>query len=263
MAGADREPPRRPAAGRWRRLSKHGVREVRYRTASIVGQRSYERFALVGHARTGSNYVRSGLVTSRAIRMYDELFASHSRTHGETFEQVMATTRGRQPRSVRLVGFKLFYYHLSQQEWDEFAREPLRGIVHLTRRNRLRTVVSLAIATKTDRWTGTSGHISVADKRLILDVSSLPRKLDEIEQGEASARERLAGANVLEVVYEDVIADPEPEFARIGRFLGADDIDPSRIALPRQNPEPLRELIANYDEVVARLAGTRHAAFLE
>lgn len=52
----------------------------------------------------------------------------------------------------------------------------------------------------------------------------------------------------LTVFYEDLIGDGMPTFDAPQRFLGADP-KPLTITLRRQNPEPLRELLQNYDEL--------------
>lgn len=237
-------------------------RELRFRLGALVGHRAYDLFALVGHARTGSNYVLRGLATSSAVRVFNEPFADHNRRSDRSFDDVLSDLRGRQPRSVHVVGFKLFYYHLSDAEWSKLVELPSLRVVHLTRRNRLRTLVSLAIATKTDRWTGTRGRLPITERRIALDVPTLVQRLDEVESAEETARRRLYGLSVCELVYEDIVANPLAEFGRVGRFLGIEGMDVKKITLPRQNSERLDELVVNFDEVAARVARSRHASCL-
>ena len=45
----------------------------------LFGHQIDQRFAIVGNARTGSNYLLDGLKTSPSIRMYHEIFADHNR----------------------------------------------------------------------------------------------------------------------------------------------------------------------------------------
>lgn len=244
------------------KFSTRTRREVAYLGGAAFGHRRAQRFVLLSHARTGSNYVVNGLTTSPAIRMYRELFADHNRVHGQGFAEIMETLRTRQPRSVRVVGFKLFYYHLTDAEWAELAKDTRLRILHLTRRNRLRTIVSLAIAEKTDRWTRGLRDLPLAERRVALDPETLARRLDEIAEREKAARDRLRAHEMLEVTYEDLVLAPVSEFARLGAFLGVEDIDPRKIVLARQNPEPLAELIENLDEVADCLRETRYAADL-
>jgi hypothetical protein len=73
-----------------------------------------------------------------------------------------------------------------------------------------------------------------------------------------------SGAEVLDVWYEDLVADLDAECRRVARFLGAGD---PRLAgkprLARQNPEPLRLLVRNYAEVCRRLANTPMCEYLD
>ncbi|RME90542.1 MAG: hypothetical protein D6770_02260 [Anaerolineae bacterium] len=232
---------------------------------SLFGHRDYQRFAVIGHARTGSNYLLAGLRTSKHVRVYHEIFAAHNRTIGKDFERILSLLYRKQSKRVHLVGFKLFYNHLTEEEWDKFLAHTEFKIIHLTRWNRLRTIVSLDIAFRTGQWTRSKRfpHKRVDDRRISLDTSTLLDRLDEIRRAEERTRERLKGRPLLEVVYEQLTAHPDDEFRRIGAYLGVNDIDPGKIHLTRQNPESLDRLIINYDEVCQVLKGTEFAEYLD
>jgi hypothetical protein len=66
----------------------------------------------------------------------------------------------------------------------------------------------------------------------------------------------------LEVVYEKLIRKPEETFQYISDYLGVDDIDYRGIALRKQNPESLEQLIVNFDEVYELLKNTKYAVYL-
>src|SRR5512139_3647598 len=102
----------------------------------LFGHRVDQRFAIVGNARTGSNYLLDGLKTSPAIRMYHEIFASHNREVGKDFEKILSTLYQYESKSTRLVGFKVFYNHLTDEEWEKLVRRRDLKVIHLTRRNR-------------------------------------------------------------------------------------------------------------------------------
>jgi LPS sulfotransferase NodH len=223
-----------------------------------------QRFAIVGNARTGSNFLLDGLKSSPSIRMYHEIFADHNRRVGQDFDKVFSTVFQPESRATNVVGFKVFYNHLTEDEWQKFLSCKDLKIIHLIRRNRLRTVISLEIAFKTGQWTksgnGNSGEFR--EKCLILNPSKLLKRLEQIEKGESTARMRFHDRQVLEVVYEELIQSPKLIFESIGAYLGVEGIDPSRIRLKRQNPEPLQQLIINYDEIEATLQNTRYAKYL-
>src|SRR5215208_234320 len=118
----------------------------------IFGHPIDQRFAIIGNARTGSNYLLDGLKSSPSIRMYHEIFASHNREVGRDFEKILSTVYQYESKSTKIVGFKVFYNHLTEDEWEEFVAHRDVRVIHLTRQNRLRTVISLEIAFKTGQW---------------------------------------------------------------------------------------------------------------
>ncbi|SRR6266498_373465 len=230
----------------------------------MFGHQVDQRFAIVGNARTGSNYLLDGLKNSPSIRMYHEIFADHNRPVGQDFDRVFSTVFQPESKSTKMVGFKVFYNHLTEDEWQKFLTCRDLKIIHLIRRNRLRTVISLEIAFKTGQWTqsGKSNLGEIKVKRLMLDPSKLIKRLEQIEGGEVTARSRFRDREVLEVVYEELVRSPKSVFESVGAYLGIDGIDPSRIRLRRQNPETLQQLIINYEEIEAALRNTRFEEYL-
>ena len=223
-----------------------------------------QRFAIVGNARTGSNYLLAGLKSSPSIRIYHEIFADHNRRVGEDFDRIFSTVFQPESKFTKMVGFKVFYNHLTEDEWQKFLECKGLKIIHLTRRNRLRTVISLEIAFKTGQWTrsskGKTGESK--EKRLVLDPAKVVRRLEQIEEGETKTRIRFHDRQILEVVYEELVQSPLLIFESVGKFLGVDGIDPGKIRLKRQNPETLPQLIINYDEIEGVLRNTRFAEYL-
>lgn len=238
----------------------HTVQRAYFRA---FGHQVAQRFAIVGNARTGSNYLLDGLQSSPAIRMYHEIFASHNREVGKNFEKVLSTVYQYESNSTRLVGFKVFYNHLTDEEWEKLAALKDLKVIHLTRRNRLRTVISLEIAFKTGRWTKAGNSGRSKEKHVTLDPVKLIKRLEQIEAGEAATRVRFCDRPMLETVYEDLVGSPRKGFESVGAFLGVDGIDPGKIRLKRQNPESLEQLIINYNEVAGMLRNTRFAEYLE
>jgi LPS sulfotransferase NodH len=240
------------------------VNSVQRTYFKMFGHSIDQRFAIVGNARTGSNFLLDGLKSSPSIRMYHEIFADHNRRVGEDFDKVFSTVFQPESKSTKVVGFKVFYNHLTDDEWQKFLTCRDLKIIHLIRRNRLRTVISLEIAFKTGQWTksGKSNPGEFKEKRLKLDPSKLIKRLEQIEAGETTARIRFRDRKILEVVYEDLVRSPQSEFDSISAYLGVEGIDPNKIRLRRQNPETLQQLIINYDEVDAALRNTRFAEYL-
>ena len=228
----------------------------------LFGHQVDQRFVIVGNARTGSNYLLDGLKTSPAIRMYHEIFASHNREIGKDFDRILSTIYQSESRSTQVVGFKVFYNHLTPEEWNKLVAHEDLKVIHLTRQNRLRTIISLEIAFKTGQWTKARKSGDPKEKRVTLDPLKLLKQLEEIEEGEAATRARFCDRQMLEFVYEELVQSPHQAFEAISTYLGVDGIDPGKIRLKRQNPERLAQLIVNYDEVKSALENTRFAEYL-
>jgi LPS sulfotransferase NodH len=232
---------------------------------NILGQRNYKKFAIIGHSRTGSNYLFVGLSSSKCVKMYHEIFAKRNRALvGKDFNQIFPMVFQKEGRNIKAVGFKIFYDHLTRDEWENFLSRKCFRVIHLTRENRLRTIVSLDIAFKTDQWAASANdkNKKIVDKRILLDTSKLIQRLEKIKHYEMFVRDRFKNRHKLEVVYEKLTTQPIQTFEAIGEFLDIDDIDCNSITLIRQNPESLEQLIVNYDAVCELLKNTRHAVYL-
>ena len=250
----------------WQKIKRYPSKIIRVVDdcyGSIFGHQEYTRLVILGYARTGSNYLLDGITSSNSVRMYHEIFAEHNREPGKDFDKIFSRLLRKHKRSTKLVGFKLFYYHLTENEWEKFLHHDEFKIIHLTRRNRLRTLVSLEIAMKTDKWKiRANSNTAPSDKKVWINTEDLLARLETIKKLEMEARERFKNRQMLEVVYEDLAANPTSEFRRISEFLGLADIDPSKNILKKQNPENSRDLIINFDEVAQTLAATPYEEYL-
>ncbi|QKQ28115.1 sulfotransferase [Candidatus Reidiella endopervernicosa] len=82
--------------------------------------------------------------------------------------------------------------------------------------------------------------------------------LQEIGQGDT----RFGDKPMLTVYYEDLVADHEAIFREITSFLGLPYAKP-RLTLKKQNPEPMSELVENFDELKAHFKGHRLEHYFE
>lgn len=258
------------------------------------------RVALVASARTGSSWLASLLDSHPAIRFHGELFnlerAPARALHDPLIyldEQLVADDR------VAVVGFKLLQHQARAAYVDDFLTELDQGrpsavdwrahfparpvtadmlpalptlwealrdrrrfaVIHLQRRNLLRQRLSheRLMADSQARWRDAPADAGGAVR---LDAPRLVAHLERHARAVDALRASLAGGRVLEVAYEDLVAAPEEQQARILRFL---DVPPAplRSAERRRATRPLRETLANYDEVARALADTRWAALLD
>jgi hypothetical protein len=59
-----------------------------------------------------------------------------------------------------------------------------------------------------------------------------------------------------EITYEDLTADREAALGPVWEFLGVQPSSEARITLRRQNPQPIRELVENFDDLKRHFEGT-------
>jgi hypothetical protein len=203
------------------------------------------------------------------------------------------------PREIRAVGFKMPYGHF---RWfpdllDWLVEHTEIRVVHLERRNLLRMLVSLRIAQKTGGWSedrkvtlaskfrpanvpGAARHPLRAANRLrrfifpkepAWKALRAPVTLSEGECGDFFAEIERDSAHYghlfrehsrLTLFYEELVKERKRAFNQAQSFLG---VKPRRLGIitRRQNPEPLRELIANHDELYEGFKDTAEAAFFD
>jgi LPS sulfotransferase NodH len=252
-----------------RKAVRHPVRaasRARFLLASAAGHTDYVRFIVLGHARTGSNMLLSMLNSHPRVLAHGEVFARVTPDALQT--TVLRTFDRRVPRTVTAVGCKVFYYHplgdTSGALWRELDAVAALHVVHLRRRNVLRTVVSRQIAARRDEWLQTRPQAPVPAelKQVSLTPEEVRAAIDRIQDLEREAVERFSATPMLEVAYEELVASPAAEFRRITEFLEVPAAEPTGRTL-RQNPEPLSALLANYDDLAAAFRGTPLAAYFD
>ncbi len=187
----------------------------------------------------------------------------------------------RHPEEIHAVGFKFHYGH----HWDfpgildKLVDDTELRVLHLHRRNALRMLVSLKLAESTGVWLreGTSkatrANVLKALRHPLKAVRRAQRLLRHPQPLKQSPRARVTISpeellqfivqtkmrsshfdNVfrehpkLTVYYEDVLDQGDDVFGEAQSFLGVEP-GPLAVTLRRQNPEPLGELIENYDEL--------------
>ena len=170
------------------------------------------------------------------------------------------------PHGAQAVGFKLKYDELVRAQWRGI-RELVEAdlglrIVFLHRRDLLRRYLSHQIVL---RQTGVTNVPAGGDVPGVaafeVDVEDCLR---DIAQTRARTRESAAAFAAhpsMQVVYEDLAADPQAECERVFAFLGVPPVT-VRVATERIVRVPPEALVLNYDELQAALeaAGETTAA---
>jgi len=237
--------------------------------------RNYVRFMLLGRSRTGSNFVRGLLNSHPQVVAFGEIFRSDETLEwgldGYPFsskalkllrtdppEFLEAVVFGKYPPQTAAVGFKIFYYHAQKEGlnaiWPHLqARTEIR-VLHIKRRNILRTHLSRERAALTDRWANVNG-VREKEQSIVLDYERCLQDFIQTRQWETEYDQVFSSHPKIDVVYEDLVANFGPEVEQIRDFLGLER-EPLKTDTHKQSLEPLAKAIANYSELKERFDGT-------
>lgn len=251
------------ASGHLRRMGRGAARLVAL-ALSPFWHRDYLRFIILSRSRTGSNLLASLLNSHPRIRTAGEIFA---RLLDEDPLERLDRAFGPEAPRVGARGFKIFYYHPLDREgstlWDRLAAMRDVRVIHLTRRNVLRTLLSRKIAGNSDAWQALRPGPSDTDARQVeMTVDELETGFEQTRNWEQDAVHRFHAHPFLQISYEELAGDPRAAVRRVFEFLGLEDCEPST-RLRQQNPENLRRLIRNYDELKGAFAGSRWQGYFE
>ena len=238
---------------------------LRRQLAGVFGRRDFTRFIILSRSRTGSNLLLSLLNSHPNVQAEWEIFA---RLEGEPHDRRLARTFGRQPRRIRAKGFKLFYYHPLDDDsgalWRDLVADPSLRVIHLKRRNILRCLVSRKIAAQRDAWSADAEQPAEAAQRKAVSftASELQEGFSQTRSWEHMGDRDFRRHRLLSLAYEDLAAQPAATLERVQRFLG---LPPVRLNsdMKKQNPEPLRQLVANYDELKQAFDGSPWSLFFD
>jgi hypothetical protein len=241
------------------------------------------RFVILAAPRTGSNMLCTLLGSHPDVLCHHELFNPDGvfyalELRDGPFDLGGIKERDRDPLAFlerawaadlghSHVGFKMTHRQ-NEAVFDAVLHDAdVRKIV-LRRENRVRTFVSLRISEELGQWEVYREADLVSERpRVHVDVGALHESIAENESyyGDLERSLDALGQPFLRVSYERLLAGGER--TRALEFLGLPEAVPGDASLRarsiRQNPASLRELVTNYDELEAALAGTALSADLE
>ena len=244
--------------------------------------RDFTRFVLLGRSRTGSNLVRGMLSSRQDVRLYGEIFKNpdsiewgfdhpcNDKRQLDLYRRdpvrfLLSEVWRAQPGGVRAVGFKLFYYHAQTSPrikiWQMLRGLPELRVIHLTRRNILRTHLSRVLAARSDRWISTTAEPETA-ATVMLDETECLEAFIQTRAWEDEARETFRNQRILEVQYEELVSRQSEVMAEVQTFLGL-EVQELRAQSYPQSRWPLHQVIVNYAELERRFRGTPWESFFE
>ena len=126
----------------------------------------------------------------------------------------------------------------------------------------LRTLVSRKIAGEREVWSSLEekGDKAIRDKQIEFSPAELVQGFAQTRKWESEFDDMFRGHPVLDVIYEDLAISLDDQFQRITQFLHLPFHCPHS-EFEKQNPEPLRELIRNYDELTREFENSEWAAY--
>jgi LPS sulfotransferase NodH len=143
------------------------------------------------------------------------------------------------------------------------------SFLHVRRRNKLRVYVSVLVAMKTGRWSD-AGDGSLSLEERMVDVPPLPA-LESVQSDiwfEGKVAEWIKGHRGWEIDYEDMFdqdgAFSDKAIETAGQLLNktVTTENAKRVTLKRQNPEPLNEVVRNFDQLKGLFDKTPHTWML-
>jgi LPS sulfotransferase NodH len=235
-----------------------------HRFFKIFGHHHYRRFIILARGRTGSNLLISYLRSHAQIHAQPlEIF---SKLNGRSYQSILNEAFSKEPFYVKAAGFKMMYSHpLDDHDcgiWDELENMEGLHVIHLKRRNMLRSIVSMRIAKKQGVWLSTQkGTPEAGPKKVRFEKKELEEMFLQTKAWQNNGAQTFRNHPILDVYYEDLTTDRDREMKRIADFLGVHQIKP-RTILKKQNPENLSSLVENYAELKNDFAGTEwHSHF--
>ncbi|MGF1477666.1 MAG: sulfotransferase [Geminicoccaceae bacterium] len=239
------------------------------------------RFVTFTRGRTGSNLLASLLASHPQVRQHRELFGEFALSHGFILDEIRSLGPQRYFRRStqrmlleRAVGVKFLYHHLSRayaRRWDvpdlpsllsAIKEDRSIRIIHLKRRNLLKTLVSWKMAAATGEWESQTGPSSGNTKpqTITLTGEECLAEFRRTERLERHFDKIFVNHPFAEVAYEDLIENKTGESARVLDFLSLQHVD-LQTPLKKQNTRSLHDTISNFRQLRDTFAGSPYASF--
>jgi LPS sulfotransferase NodH len=244
------------------RLRKFATRKLGIRHDSVPS--GVTAFCILTTQRSGSSLLDERLSARwTEIRSDGEIFNAQHRGN-RTFEETLARTY-HVDTGHRIIGSKVIRYQVTDSEMRSLLVIPGLRVVVLRRDNVLRQFVSLKIAEKNKVWkqpTYTS-RPDVRSRAVEVEIDELLAYEEQQNRTYEEFEALIAGMPVQHVCYERLAADLDSELEKVGEFLGAGLPNKSLpLKFLHQNPEPLRELISNFEKLNSDLISAGHERLL-
>lgn len=237
--------------------------------ARFFGTKNYQKLVILGRQRTGSSLLMRLLHAHPKIDMQSEVFRL---LQGKSSRTVWKNTFSKKLPWIKYAGFKLFYNHpddsTDREVWDILDAETDVKIIHIKRKNILRTYISKLVAEKTGAWNSSQekDEKKSLDKKVFVDIDHCLRELRTLKELETEyGPQKYSHHAYIELFYEDLVDNTGAELDRLFSFLELDthSIEKRKLNLKRQNPEKMKNLVINYEEFEQSISSSEFATLLD
>ena len=252
-----------------------------------------DKFIILTAGRSGSTYLQRLLNSHPAVTCYDEIFNVTNKSENSFYSFCQRVypklsflfLRGKfsgssfnfplthlfrqyikflyKNPSGDKIGFKVIYhqllYYYPLVDWLEKNSIP---IIHLQRRNPLKAVLSHAKAKHTGVYVSTS-ETTLAFEKITVDPQVILDELALAENQKKSCDPIIQNHPTLIIFYEDLFEKQPIALQDLGKFLKLEELSFTSPNITKTNPENIRDMIQNYDAVVAALTGTKWEKYLD
>lgn len=234
------------------------------------------RFVIIGRPRVGSTLLLTLLRSHPDVYCHREIFNPRRflAKHHEEVRRVGAIGFIHQcfdRAGTRVNGIKLMYSHCRRVEygiddlpevWNYLLSDKSIRIIHIKRRNILRSVLSSAIGALENRYAIFRESERNDDITVELDHDTCAAAFSRVSENWRVHDHLFAEHPKIDVFYTDLATCRDEETHRILKFLQV-PVQPLNTTLVRQNPRKASDIIRNFDELAEQFAGTEWAWFFK
>lgn len=227
-------------------------------------------FVVIFYGRCGSTYLMESLDTHPDIHIRMEYLCTLKERKKGAKEQLQWVSEFLSPpfdHPCAAIGFKTKLRDVLDPEgFARVLQDWSVSIVHLRRRNSVKSTVSLFNSVRLKESTG-DWNLYDKQQRLAatkLDVAQFDAWLRRLEQrvGEEADYVDNLQLPTLTLYYEDLLMDEAATFGQIFSFLGLTS-RPMQGRTIKATSDDLRDAVANFDELRSHYQGTRYEAMFD
>ena len=274
----------RPEIQRKIKRFKSVVTDIALERNLLTGHSDYTKFIILCRSRTGSNLLLNLLQFHQKIRLFHELFSNNYNPKifwdfiNQDIEYIWQMKQNNpvefldklvfreMPKFISAVGFKLFYYHAQKDRekgvWNYLKNAKNIRIIHLKRKNILKTYVSQETALRTNNWVSQGEYPKLNYPSIYLNYDLVLRAFEQTRQREQEGEKLFSEHQMMNIIYEDLVQDYVKETKKIQDFLNV-DYQPLCVSTRKQSQTSLAEQIRNYEELKLKFANTPWEEFFK